>query len=469
MGFVTALQWIRVFLVLQASRLFGPMIEIIISMIKNLIVFGALLLLIMFTYVFIGRLFFSNCDDFQSYAKGFLFLFQAVLGSFNFKFTQNKTVYVGKSLSYIYLGSYLVLFNITLLNFLIAILSDIFNSLKPKSKQLYLTKIIKINQVLSDNPYYSCLVSAPPPFNIVILPFLPLLLLKKNKKLNNALMYYCYIPTMLLAIVSFIIFGIVSLPFAYIVLLRTQFVSVLKSLKMKLKNACCEVFTLIMFLIFGIVYVFVLIVIDTVYYTIDLFDTKVYYKNPIDLQEYNGYDIIEPKLFDILIKSIKEYKSERIELKAIVYIIKEKLNVESHINKLLFCFDPRTEGNKKEINREETKDIYSSSIKNTIKEQTTQRNINEDFSYLDSSNENEDQFDDKYDIHTANSRYILDQFNAVKRFLVANSITVVKHLENSSVDTSFYSPHIIKPQREISKVWNFGKNSPNPMSKCKFR
>ena len=154
MGFVTALQWIRVFLVLQASRLFGPMIEIIISMIKNLIVFGALLLLIMFTYVFIGRLFFSNCDDFQSYAKAFLFLFQAVLGNFNFKFTQNKTVYVGKSLSYIYLGSYLVLFNITLLNFLIAILSDIFNSLKPKSKQLYLTKIIKINQVLSDNPYY---------------------------------------------------------------------------------------------------------------------------------------------------------------------------------------------------------------------------------------------------------------------------------------------------------------------------
>ena len=129
---------------------------------------------------------------------------------------------VSPEFGYVYLTLYLVITNITLLNFLIAILSDIYTFLQEKSTNLYLKQIVKVKQYLDDDKYYSSLVAAVVPFNFLIIPFAPFIILCKSEKLNKVLMYYCYLPALFVGSVGFIFRSLLVLPISYLCLISTQ-------------------------------------------------------------------------------------------------------------------------------------------------------------------------------------------------------------------------------------------------------
>ena len=125
------------------------MIEIILSMIKKIFVFAILMILIIFMYTLMGRILFIETSEFFTYRTSFLYLFGAMLGDFNLGFAENINLKVHVIYSYVFIISYLIVTNIVMLNFLIAILSDIYSVLQQKSSQLYLTNIIRMHQIAS--------------------------------------------------------------------------------------------------------------------------------------------------------------------------------------------------------------------------------------------------------------------------------------------------------------------------------
>ena len=177
-------------LILNGSKTFGPMIETIISMIKTLVVFGVLLVSVILIYIFTGTILFSETKQFRSYDSAALFLFECMLGNFDFEFDNVPFLSVPAYFGELFLGSYLAITMIVLLNFLIAILSDIYSNLQAKTKQMYLSRILKIDQVHSEDKNYSCLVSVSAPFVVLLVPFVPFLIKKPNPRLNEILMYF---------------------------------------------------------------------------------------------------------------------------------------------------------------------------------------------------------------------------------------------------------------------------------------
>ena len=158
-------------------------------MIRTLVVFAVLLIFIILIYIFSGTILFSETKEFRTYDSAALFLFQSMLGNFDFEFKNVSGLLVPKYFGDLFLGSYLAITMIILLNFLIAILSGIYTELQDKSKQMYLSRILKIDQVRSDDKNYSCLVSMPAPFVVLLVPFIPFLIRKPNPRLNQVLMY----------------------------------------------------------------------------------------------------------------------------------------------------------------------------------------------------------------------------------------------------------------------------------------
>jgi len=68
-----------------------------------------------------------------------------------------------------------------LLNFLIAILSTTYSSLNMVKNGLYMRKVIQYRQRYNYDRYYSSIVYAPPPLNLISMFFLPFLALRKSK------------------------------------------------------------------------------------------------------------------------------------------------------------------------------------------------------------------------------------------------------------------------------------------------
>jgi hypothetical protein len=76
----------------------------------------------------------------------------------------------------IFMWSFIFIQNITLLNFVVAILSNTYSITTANSEAVYLKSIIGVNQSIGYNPGNSALVSAPPGFNLLFVMFWPSLI-----------------------------------------------------------------------------------------------------------------------------------------------------------------------------------------------------------------------------------------------------------------------------------------------------
>ena len=71
------LLWSRVTMVLRLSKIFGPMIEIVGAMIKELMVFAVLFGLVFSMFMFTGKILFFQLDEFNSFNLTAQYLFYA--------------------------------------------------------------------------------------------------------------------------------------------------------------------------------------------------------------------------------------------------------------------------------------------------------------------------------------------------------------------------------------------------------
>lgn len=181
---LTGIQFTRIIFALQMSRVFGPMVKILGNMLIDLLIFILLYALIFLIFTCAAQLLFHDLDSYDSFFKAAVTLYSASLGNFDYTAFEDQdtfTYYVG----HIYLTIYLVVSMITLLNFLIAILSNTYALLTEQKNALYLKEVILLRMRYKYNKKYSAIVSALVPLNALMMVFNPLLILFKSQMLNQ--------------------------------------------------------------------------------------------------------------------------------------------------------------------------------------------------------------------------------------------------------------------------------------------
>jgi hypothetical protein len=169
------------------------------AILKFLIVYG------LFLWIFAsgGRLLYTNQESFKDQTTTIMTLFTAGLGSFSFNMW-DENVQVATTYNYAFLIAFLVISNVILLNFIIAILSTIYDAVKSRSGLIHLADIIKTRSVFGYNEYYSSMISSFIPFNMLLLPTFPFLIMCKSRKLNAIIMHICFVPVLIIGTTLFL-------------------------------------------------------------------------------------------------------------------------------------------------------------------------------------------------------------------------------------------------------------------------
>jgi hypothetical protein len=84
LAIVAASFWFKVLMMLQLTKTFGPMIKIVVAMLKELSLFSILWIIQLFIFACIGYLIFGELPEYQSLSSTLLLLLQSSLGQWDF-------------------------------------------------------------------------------------------------------------------------------------------------------------------------------------------------------------------------------------------------------------------------------------------------------------------------------------------------------------------------------------------------
>ena len=123
--------------------------------------------------------------------------------------------------------------------------------------------------VYKSDPRYSILISALPPFNILVVPFIPCLLSMTNEtkliEFNNNLSKIFYFPMAVLGCLIFTGMNLLLLPFAWLYLLLNKISIAYRARK---NSNVLEVF---IWLAFGLFFLFLAVFPDSFYFFIQIY------------------------------------------------------------------------------------------------------------------------------------------------------------------------------------------------------
>jgi len=139
--------------------------------------------------------------QFDSLRDAFITLISASLSNFDLNIFETERMNINKWYGYISMLLYLVISAIALLNFLIALISNVFNDLSNISIGLYRQSLIEIRQYLQEDKRYSSLVSSVPPLNLIPFLFMPFILWFQSPKLNRFILHFEYIDVMIIGVI----------------------------------------------------------------------------------------------------------------------------------------------------------------------------------------------------------------------------------------------------------------------------
>lgn len=168
---------LRIAVILQFNEKIGPLIKIVGKLGMDFFNFFLIYVILTIMFAIVGNINFMNeLKIFEGFFQSFLTVIDASLGNYDFEVFHNlrnkNMVLFGE----IYLITLVLIFNILLLNFIIAILSNTYNIFDNRSNGLYLSKILSTRDELNYDQCYGAFLSSMPPINILQVPFIPIAL-----------------------------------------------------------------------------------------------------------------------------------------------------------------------------------------------------------------------------------------------------------------------------------------------------
>ena len=112
---------------------------------------------------------------------------------------------------------FMIINNILLLNLLVAILSSTYALLDDKKMVLYINEILKLRNTLEYDRNCSSLVSSFPPWNVISIILMPVIMLFKEPVLINSFVFHInYLPLFVLVSSAYLCTNAILIPVAYI-------------------------------------------------------------------------------------------------------------------------------------------------------------------------------------------------------------------------------------------------------------
>jgi hypothetical protein len=158
---------------LQYNESIGPLIKIVGKMQQDFVNFVVLYCLMIVMFGIVGNLnFIYDLPEFEGMFESLLTVIDASLGNYDItifdRVPNENMAFVGK----IYMISIIVMFNILLMNLIIAILANTYSNFESGSTGLYLSKILSTRDEVEYDENYGAFLSAMPPVNILQFPFI---------------------------------------------------------------------------------------------------------------------------------------------------------------------------------------------------------------------------------------------------------------------------------------------------------
>ena len=164
--------WARLLMMLQLTETFGPMIEIVIHMMYDLVIFFGLFAIQIITFAAVGVLLFGDVPEYDDIISTSLMFFSYALGSFDLSIYDNQTSSRAVA-GIIYSCIVLIVNMLVLMNFLIALMQDTYVYYRRLKRGLLYKSIVYAIPNYKYDSTYGCLIALPPPFNVLNLIILP--------------------------------------------------------------------------------------------------------------------------------------------------------------------------------------------------------------------------------------------------------------------------------------------------------
>ena len=188
----------------RGHRILGPLVNTFFSMLHDIAKFSLLYLIIFMIFVFVSSISMVENEGFNDVWKSIKSIFMISMGQFDFDaFTNVKMVKEWFISLFIFI--LIAILNITLLNFVIAILSNTYEKLQSLSLSVYLKFIISQRILTGPHPTYSAFISACPGLNLLVLPLAPLLFCCRSRRLNQIILFFEFLPFMILGVMLYIL------------------------------------------------------------------------------------------------------------------------------------------------------------------------------------------------------------------------------------------------------------------------
>jgi len=254
--------WSRFLLQMQLTRTFGPMLRIITVMVGDVFKFLAIWSVLLALLASVSSLLFGSLLKYSQFKNVLLNMFGTGLGSYDLSdFAEMES---GPELGEVITILAVIINNVVLLNFIIAILADTYGKLSSQSLGLYYDGIISRIPVYEDDSRYGALIVGTPPFNVLSVLMMPVFSCvsdeRKLRRINDAFTKLMFAPIALLLTLLFMGFNLVLMPLAYLAAIFRKLTVLRQKLQTpqslkedgKLRPTSAVAFDLFVFAVFGL-------------------------------------------------------------------------------------------------------------------------------------------------------------------------------------------------------------------------
>ena len=211
--------WVRLILMLQLTSTFGPLITIIFQMFKDLGIFFVLFSIELIAFSCIGLLSFGSLPEYRDLVRTLIMMLETSMGAWDLTIYDSVTPPEKRMLGKVFHLFVMCVNMLLLLNLIIAIMTDTYAYYNSFRRGLFSRNIIEAVPSYQNDKRYGALISAFPPFNLISIFLLPIMLCIREKgtlkAFNLAVCKVIYFPMLLLASLVFFIASLLMVPLAY--------------------------------------------------------------------------------------------------------------------------------------------------------------------------------------------------------------------------------------------------------------
>ena len=212
--------WVRLILMLKLTSTFGPLITIMTMMFKDLTIFFVLFSIELIAFSCIGLLSFGALPEYRDITSTLIMMLETSMGAWDLTIYDSVTPPEKRALGKVFHLFVMCVNMLLLLNLIIAIMTDTYAYYNSLRRGLFSRNIIEAVPSYQNDKRYGALISAFPPFNLISMLFLPLMLVLKEdraslKSFNLAICKVIYSPILVISSLFFFSASLLMAPFAY--------------------------------------------------------------------------------------------------------------------------------------------------------------------------------------------------------------------------------------------------------------